>query len=182
MSRRITCAVFLGLSGFLAGCMDPAEPSFAMKNEQVELDLHSLVRGQSNELLAMTTDLKKTASRALASPRKLGQTLEDSIVQMDQLHMNLPTLLADQDVEIAEMRQGVIDKTMSKSALKARYEAMRAYRSALIQSLESSAARTTQTIQALQSSNRADLKPLVQDAHTLSRDLNAARTMIQMQM
>ena len=153
-----------------------------MKNKIVELDLHSLVRGQSNELLSMTEALQKNASRSFSSPGKLSETLEESIVQMDQIHMNLPTLLADQDVEIAAMRQAVADKTTSKSVLKARYEAMRAYRTALIQSLDSSAARTTQTLRALQASERSDLMPLMQDAKILSRDLNAARTMIQMQM
>ena len=182
MIRKVTCAVFLGLSSILAGCGEPTEPSFAMKNEIVELDLHSLVRGQSNELLSMTEALQKNASRSFSSPRKLSETLEESIVQMDQIHMNLPTLLADQDVEIATMRQAVADKTTSKSALKARYEAMRAYRTALIQSLDSSAGRTSQTLRALQASERPDLMPLMQDAKILSLDLNAARTMIQMQM
>ncbi len=182
MIRKITCAGFLGLASFLAGCGEPSEPSFAIKNEVVDLNLHSLVRGQSNELLSMTEALHLNASRTFTSPRKLSDALDESIVQMDQIHMNLPTLLADQDVEIAALRQAVANKTESKTALKARYEAMRAYRASLIQSLQSSAARTDQTLQAIQTSGRPDLMPLMQDAKFLSRDLNAARTMIQMQM
>lgn len=182
MIRKMTSAGFLGLASLLAGCGEPSEPSFAMKNEVVELDLHSLVRGQSNELLSMTEALQKSASRTSTSPNKLSDALEESIVQMDQIHMNLPTLLADQDVEMATLRQAVADKTASKSALKVRYEAMRAYRASLIQSLQSSSARTDQTLQAIQTSGRPDLMPLMQDAEILSRELNAARAMIQMQM
>lgn len=176
--NRVMCAVFLWLTSFIVGCVQPAETSFAARNDQVELDLHSLVRGQSNALLSMTLALEKSAAKGFSSPRKLGETLVDSIDQMDQIQINLPSLLADQDVEIADLRQD----PANKSTLKARYKAMRDYRGALIQSLGASQTRAQQTVKALQASGRADLIPHLRDAQILSRDLNAARVMIQMQM
>lgn len=177
---RLTCAVFLWLTSFLVGCVQPADVTFAARNDITELKLDSLVRGQANALLSMTQDLETQAKRGFNAPRKLSQTLEDSIAQMDQIQMNLPALLADQDVEIAELRQAVSKKTAQNSELKMRYEAMQNYRNGLLKSLDASAARTALTLRALQGSGGASA--YVQDAKTLSRDLDAARSMIQLQM
>ena len=98
--------------------------------------------------------------------------------------MNLPSLLAAQDVEIADLRQQVTDGALDKATLKARTKDIATYRKALLGSLNAIAARAGSTVQALNGSGpgRDDLMQLSGPAQDLSRDLEAVRTMIEMQL
>ena len=96
--------------------------------------------------------------------------------------MNLPSLLAAQDVEIADLRQQVTDGALDKATLKARTKDIATYRKALLGSLNAIAARAGSTVQALNGSGRNDLMQLSGPAQDLSRDLEAVRTMIEMQL
>jgi hypothetical protein len=143
------------------------------------------VRGQSNDLLSLTQNLETRAKRNFTSPQKLDRDLERAVTHMDQLHMNLPALLAAQDVEIAELREMLSNDAISKSALKGRAQEIQTYRKGLLGSLNASVARATLTSQALlnaQSSGRAELGRQTRTAQDLTRDVKAARTMIEMQL
>jgi hypothetical protein len=183
--RRSICGVFLGLAVVVGGCSNTSEATFATRNAQVELDLHSLVRSQSNELLMMTQSLEGRATSGLSSVKKLDRDLEMSTTQMDQIHMNLPSLLADQDVEIAELRQDVSNGLASRAELKQRMKAIHTYRKALMTSLDASATRAAATFNALSSGQLTRHGNLTVQKHRtqdLARDLKDARTMIAMQL
>ncbi len=185
--RKILCGIILGTSGLLAGCSGVSEPSFAMRNAEanLDLDLQSLVRTQSNDLLALTQELESHAKRDFASSKRLDRDLEEAATQMDQLHMNLPALLAAQDVEIAELREGIRQGTVQKTALNARSKSVQSYRKALLGSLIASASRANLTAVGLSEahqSGRTDLAHHSQTATDIARDLKAARTMIEMQL
>ncbi len=182
MIRGLACSILIGLTGVLAGCSSSGDATFATRNAQVEFDLYSFVRGQSNDLLDITQDLQIAVKKSNPSPRKLDRDLENSVTLMDQIHMNLPSLLAAQDVEIAELRQKVADGTIDKTILKARTSDMQTYRKALLASLDASASHAAFTVDALIGSTNPDLMQLSNPAKALSRDLRAARTMIQMQL
>lgn len=178
--RIIASAVLLGLSFLITGCTSSMEPTFATKNAEADLDLRSIVRTQSNEVLSMTIDLEKHAKGDFRSSKKLSRDLEETVTHMDQLHMNLPALLAQQDVEIAELRDRVTKGTAQKAEMQARVQAIQTYRKSLVGSLSASAARANITANGLK--RRSDLAPQARTAHELARDLRAARTMIEMQL
>ena len=178
--RIIASAVLLGLSSLVTGCVSSVEPTFASRNARADLDLRSIVRTQSNDLLSMTVDLETHAKGNFRSAKKLARDLEETVTHMDQLHMNLPALLAQQDVEIAELRDRVRNGTVQKADMQARAQAIQTYRKSLIGSLSASAARANITVNGLK--GRSDLAPQARTAHDLARDLRAARTMIEMQL
>jgi hypothetical protein len=183
--RRSICGIFLGLAVVVGGCSHTSEATFATRNAQVELDLHSLVRSQSNELLMMTKNLESHATSEFSSIKKLDRDLEMSTTQMDQIHMNLPSLLADQDVEIAELRQDVSNGLATKDHLNQRMQAIQTYRKALLSSLDASATRASATFNALSSAQATRHGNLTVQKHRtqdLARDLKDARTMIAMQL
>ena len=179
MLRRLTCAIFLGLAGFIGGCATNSEPSFSTRNAQVELDLHSAVRGQSNELLGMTQQLQTYAKQGFKAPQKLTRELDNTASQIDQIQMNIPTLLAAQDVEISDLRQEVRNGTTSKADLKTRKMQVSIYRTALLASLNASATRTAATLDALRGTRLNNQKLRM---HALENDLKAVRSMIELQM
>ena len=179
MFRRITCALFLGFAGFIGGCSETSDTHFSTRNAQEELDLHSAVRGQSNELLGMTQQLQVFAKQGFASPKKLTRELDDTASQIDQIQMNIPTLLAAQDVEIEDLRQQVRNGTASKDALKLRAMQVSTYRTALLASLNASAARTASTLNALKTTKLNNQRLRM---HALDSDLKAVRSMIELQL
>lgn len=179
MFRGFAFGVLIAAAGIVSGCVATDDIEFSARNAQVELDLHSFVRGQSNELLEKTQNLLSSAQRGAMSPRKMGRNLESTVNLMDQIHMNLPSLLADQDVEIADMRQQVRDGSLNKAVLKQRSNDIQTYRKALLASLNASAVRAASTVEVLKLSGNQEL---TSPAHDLSRDLHAARTMIEMQL
>ena len=129
--------------------------------------------------------LESHALRNFASSKRLNRDLEETVTHMDQLHMNLPALLAAQDVELAELREGVLKGAIEKAALKSRGQDIQTYRKALLGSLDASAARANlaaQKLTAIHSTGRSDLGEQTQTANGLARDLKAARTMIEMQL
>ncbi|MGH1576134.1 hypothetical protein [Planktotalea sp.] len=183
--RNFTSGVLIGLSIIVSGCVSNTEASFASRNAEVELDLHSLVRGQSNDLLSLTQNLETRAAKHFSAPKKLANDLEKTVIHMDQLHLNLPTLLAHQDVELAELRALLAEGAIGKSTLKARAQDIRTYRKALITSLSASESRanlTSNALAAAHQSGRSDLSGHANTAKALSRDVKAARTMIEMQL
>lgn len=185
--RTLACGFLLAFTGAITGCTGMTEPGFATRNAEanLDLDLQSLVRSQSNDLLALTQDLEAHAKRDFSSSKRLNRDLEETVTHMDQLHMNLPALLATQDVELAELREGVDDGDVQKSALSARGKEIQTYRKALLGSLDASAQRVNATAQLLLSTfetGRGDLDPHLRTAQDLARDLKAARTMIEMQL
>lgn len=182
MFLRAFSISLVALTTLVAGCSDVTDTSFSARNAQVELDLHSLMRSQSNELLSMAQKLDVSSKQGFTSPRKLSRSLNDAVMQMDQIHMNLPSLLAAQDVEIADLRQQVREGVMAKSVLETRTQAIDVYRKGLLGSLDASAARAKSTFNALAATNRHDLSNQTDQASGLSRDLQAARTMIYMQL
>ncbi|MEP5155168.1 hypothetical protein [Planktotalea sp.] len=180
--NRAICGIFLGFSGLVTGCTGVSEPTFATRNAEanLELDLQSVVRTQSNELLALTQALQAHGVRNFNATKKLNRDLDETAAHMDQLHLNLPALLASQDVELAELRE-----TANKAAVKERVQAIQAYRKALLASLNASAARANETAEkmiAAETTGRQDLKDPSVNAQYLARDLEAARTMIEMQL
>lgn len=174
--------LMLGVMGFTAGCAQPTQVEFAARNATSDFDLHSLVRAQSNELLDMAVDLETSAKRDFPAPKRLNRALSEAVVHSDQMALNLPSLLAAQDVELAEMRAQVLEGTLSKDELSARERAIQTYRKGLIGSLDASAKRTAFTAQQLQTSTRPNLGNQAQIAQDLARDLQNARTMIAMQL
>ena len=185
--RTLACGVLIGALGLVAGCSSMSEPSFATRNAEanLDLDLQSLVRAQSNDLLSLTQDLESYGKRGFTSAKRLTRDLEKTVIHMDQLHMNLPALLAAQDVELAELRDGVSNGIAQKSTLKARGQEIQTYRKALLGSLNASAVRANSTAQQLTATldgGRTDLQPQAQAAHSLARDLDSARSMIEMQL
>ena len=185
--RKVISGLLLGFSGLVAGCTGVTEPSFAMRNAEANLDydLQSLVRTQSNDVLALTQALEAHALRDFAVDKKLSRDLEETATHMDQLHMDLPSLLAAQDVELAELREGIANGTIQKATLKSRAQSIQTYRKALLGSLNASASRATAAAQKLMSAfnaGRSDLATHSNTANGLSRDLSAARTMIEMQL
>ena len=182
MYRGLACGIAIAVTGLVAGCVTQDEASFSARNAQVEIDLRSYVRGQSNELLELTERLLSTSQKSKTSSRKMGRTLDETITLMNQIHMNLPSLLAAQDVEIADLRQQVTNGALDKATLKTRTNDIATYRKALLRSLNASAARAGSTVQALNGLGRDDLMQLSGIAQDLSRDLEAVRTMIEMQL
>jgi len=174
--------IFVALCSLAAGCSPATEPTFSARNVQVELDLHSLVRLQSNELLGMMQDLEAARKANFRSPRKLERALTDGIAQMDQIHMNLPSLLAAQDVEIADLRQDVKKGLASKAILNTRSDEIERFRRALLGSLKASAARTDITLNALSDPQHQTLSDQRQQTIGLARDLSDARSMIELQL
>lgn len=180
--RRAICGVVLGLSGMATGCTTISEPGFASRNAEADLDfdLQTVVRAQSNDLLALTEALQAHGVRNFSATKKLSRDVDDTASHMDQLHLNLPSLLAAQDVELAELRE-----TASKTALQERMQAIQSYRKALLVSLASSAARANEAAQSLMQAHaagRSELSAPSQNAQDLARDLKAAHTMIEMQL
>lgn len=185
--RILACGLVLGFAGFTAACSGVSEPSFATRNAEanLDIDLQDLVRAQSNELLALTQDLEGHTKRGFTSSKRLERDLEDTVTHMDQLHLNLPALLAAQDVELAELRAGIVNGTAQKSTFKARTQGIQTYRKALLGSLDASASRANVAAQTLANAlrtGRTDLGRQSHTAHGLARDLKAARTMIEMQL
>ncbi|MGB7318030.1 MAG: hypothetical protein WBC85_08705 [Planktotalea sp.] len=185
--RRVICGLILGFSGLVSGCVGITEPTFATRNAEasLDLDMQSLVRNQSNDLLTLTQALENHAKRDFSSSRSLDRDLEETITHMDQLHMNLPALLAAQDVEVAELRDGVLNGSTQKAALSERIQDVQTYRKSLLGSLNASADRANAAAQKLMSAygaGRVDLGAQTQTAQGLARDLKAARTMIEMQL
>mgnify|MGYP000409819608 CR=1 FL=1 len=179
MLRRLTCAIFLALAGFIGGCAQTPQTSYSTRNTQFDLDLQSTVRGQSNDLLEMTQQLQSFAQKGFLTPQKLTRELETTASQIDQIQMNVPTLLADQDVEIAELRQQVRRGTASDETLKTRAMQVSTYRTALLASLNASATRTASTLHALRSTKLNNQRLRLR---ALDQDLGAVRSMIEMQM
>jgi hypothetical protein len=180
--HRAICGLFLGFSSLITGCTTVSEPTFASRNAEanLDLDLQSIVRSQSNDLLALTEALQAHGARNFSATKKLDRDLDETATHMDQLHLNLPALLASQDVELAELRE-----TASKTTLKERMQAIQAYRKALLVSLTSSASRANDAAQKMMqahASGRTELSTPTQNAQNLARDLKSARTMIEMQL
>lgn len=178
--RIFSAALLIGCAFLTAGCVSAPDATFSARNAQVDIDLHSIVRGQSNDLLSIALDLEALTLEGFASPKKLSKRLAKATLQMDQVDMNLPSLLATQDVELAELWQGVASGTTQPALLKQRTAEITAYRKALIGSLNASGSRITMTSNALAA--RGDLAVQSGDAHSLKQDLNAARIMIEMQL
>lgn len=179
MIRRLTCAIFLGFAGFIGGCSDTSDAVFSTRNAHEELDLHSTVRGQSNALLNMTDELYTLAQRNQVSPKKLDRELDSAASQVDQMQMNLPTLLAAQDVEIADLRQQVSTGASTKSALADRTQRITVYRKALLASIKASKVRTGSALNAMQAKPQTDQTQRIQ---ALDADLGDMRSMIEMQL
>ena len=76
MYRGLACGIAIAITGLVAGCVTQDEASFSARNAQVELDLHSYVRGQSNELLELTEGLLSTSQKSKTPSRKMGHTLD----------------------------------------------------------------------------------------------------------
>lgn len=180
--RPLLGLVMLGFAALSAGCTQSNQVEFASRNAQSDLDLNGIVRGQSNELLNMAVDLETSAKNNFPAPKRLRRTLNDAIAQSDQVSLNLPSLLAAQDVELADLRAQVSDGTAGKTTLKERESAIQTYRKALIGSLDGSAKRAAYTAQTLQASTQPGLGEQAQIAQDLAQDLKDARTMIAMQL
>lgn len=183
--RNVASVVLLGLTVLITGCVSGPEATFATRNATADVDLRSIVRTQSNDLLAMTMDLESHTKSNFRASKKLDRDLEETVVHMDQLHMNLPALLAKQDVELAELRDMVSKGTMQKTQMQARTVAIQTYRKSLVASLNASATRVNIAANGLKnalSEGRTDLGYQTRTAHELARDLRAARTMIEMQL
>lgn len=177
--KSVFIPVIMGGALFFAGCVQQAEPEFAMRNAQTELDLQSVVRGQANVLLSLAQSLETQAERGFSSPRKLERDLEAAIIELDQLQLNLPELLAEQDVELATLRKLVDEGAMDKSSLRRKREEIRTYRKALITSLDASMSRAALARKALEATPH-DLEADM--ARDLNDDLDSARTTIAMQL
>ena len=76
MYRGLACGIAIAVTGLVAGCVTQDEASFSARNAQVEIELRSYVRGQSNELLELTEGLLSTSQKSKTSSRKMGHTLD----------------------------------------------------------------------------------------------------------
>jgi len=175
-----TGALLVALSAFTAGCAGGPDAGIATRNVQTNFDLQSVVRGQSNELLALSQTLEEFAQAEFVSLRRFDRELTKAVAQMDQVDMNLPSLLAMQDVELAELSQLIADGLAEDSDHSRRAGEIQTYRRALLASLKASGSRVTLTANALRAHEfltaQRDL------AEDLTRDLNAAQVMIEMQL
>lgn len=173
-------AVLFGAGFFISGCVSQSEPEFAMRNAvEQDLDLQSIVRGQSNTLLELTLSLEDHAKAGFAAQRRLDKDLDAAIVQLDELHLNLPSLLADQDLALETVRELVSEGALDTSALKAKQSEIQTYRKALLGSLDASATRAALTAQAL---SKTGMTAQTRQADRLSGDLKDARSSIALQM
>lgn len=183
--RIVASLILLGLSFLISGCTNSPDTTFATRNAEVDFDLQSIVRTQSNDMLSLTSDLKNHAISGFRSAKKLDRDLEKTVIHMDQLHMNLPALLAAQDMELAELRDMINKGMADQNALTLRAQEVQTYRKSLVGSLDASAKRANITAISLESNyatGRADLASPTHTAQDLVRDLRAARTMIEMQL
>lgn len=177
--KRFFISMVIGSAVLTAGCAQQAEPEFAMRNAQIDADLQSIVRAQSNELLSQVQRLEGQAASNFASTRKLERALEETAQQVDRLQLNLPSLLAAQDVELATLRELIDEGAAEPSALPRKRDEIQAYRKALIASLDASLSRAASTRKALEATA---LRTQADRAADLTDDLTSARTTIAMQL
>lgn len=178
-SRQFFLAISASIFVLTAGCVKQNEPEFAMRNVHDGLDLPSIVRSQSNGLLLLSTDIANDVQQAGFSRRRLVDDLAGLSDQLEQLQLDLPALLASQDVEIASLEQLVRDGAVERSALKQKQRNTIRFRKELIGSLSSTTAQTSDALQLFEARGYPEMATTTK---SLLDDLKATRTIIEMQL